>query len=56
MIYKEGSKTFFKTTLKFGFDKYKNDNNWDRVCDKLIGLMRSSLKSENPSSPLRKSW
>jgi len=26
----------FEGNRKFGFDKYKNENNWDRVCDKLI--------------------
>jgi len=26
----------FEDNIKFGFDKYKNDSNWDRVCDKLI--------------------
>ena len=26
----------FEDNIKFGFDKYKNDNNWDRVCDNLI--------------------
>jgi len=26
----------FEDNIKFGFDKYKDDNNWDKVSDKLI--------------------
>jgi len=31
-----GIRNIFEDNVKFGFDKYKNDNNWNRVCDKLI--------------------
>ena len=27
----------FEGNIKFGFDKYKNNNNWDKVSDRLIG-------------------
>jgi len=38
-----GIRNILKDNLKFGFDKYKNNNNWDRVCDKLISVYEELL-------------
>ncbi|MBI5739431.1 MAG: glycosyltransferase family 4 protein [Nitrospirae bacterium] len=38
-----GVREVFEVKNSFGFDRYKNDNNWDKVCDKLIGAYEELL-------------
>lgn len=40
---KKGIATLFKDEKHFGFDSCKEDNSWEKVCDKLIGVYEELL-------------
>jgi glycosyltransferase involved in cell wall biosynthesis len=39
-----GIRNIFQDNIKFGFDQYKYDNNWDKVCDKLISAYEELIE------------